>query len=350
MNDGWVTEQWPKLINSPKAQKCFFASNLAAFVTIFLLSQLLSKHMLNIFKVNNLCMCVIHVKISCVNKIRKIYFILNTRTCSMWTVPWHSVLLVFFIIRQEKKREKTKNWKQAKLKKAQLLKSKENTSEIVHLTKPVIGNEEFTNDQLPQSCYLFVSWENQNDHPASFQLNQNLPKRRQESKLDMDGSNGPLVKKPRLENPSEDLPQAVSAHGTPTPEIEDGTSAGPTCSPGLLQSRMEDDKPNLTATKGTCSAQRATTKNEAVIPKPRSKKSMRKVNKAASQSKEGTTRWINHEFHILLPLLWDFIFYILFSFQHLKKSRFIKLDPQACFWLLILDEDLLSLTFKLWSP
>lgn len=203
--------------------------------------------------------------------------------------------LVFFIIRQEKKREKTKKRKQAKLKKAQLLKSKENTSEIVHLTKSVIGNE-FTNDQLPQSCYLFVSWENRNDHPASFQLNQNLPKRRRESILDMDRSNEPLVKKPRLENPSEDLPQAMSAHGTPTPEIEDGTSAGPTCSPGLVQSRMKANKPNLTETKGTCSVQRATTKNEAVIPKPplqkcsRSKKSMRKVNKAASQSKEGTTR------------------------------------------------------------
>ncbi|XDV42133.1 hypothetical protein PO909_010859 [Leuciscus waleckii] len=197
---------------------------------------------------------------------------------------------------QEKKREKTKKWKQAKLKKAQLLKSKENTSEIVHLTKPVIGNEDFTNDQLPQSCYLFISWENQNDHPASLQLNQNLPKRRQESILDMDRSNGPLVKKPRHENPSEDLPQAMSANGTPTPEIEDGTSAGPTCSSGLVQSRMEADKPNLTATKGTCSARRATTENEAVIPKPplqkrrRSKKSMRKVNKAASQSKWGTTR------------------------------------------------------------
>lgn len=206
------------------------------------------------------------------------------------------MLLVFFIIRQEKKREKTKKRKQAKLKKAQLLKSKENTSEIVHLTKSVIGNEEFTNDQLPQSCYLFVSWENRNDHPASFQFNQNLPKRRRESILDMDRSNEPLVKKPRLENPSEDLPQAMSAHGTPTPEIEDGTSAGPTCSPGLVQSRMKANKPNLTATKGTCSVQKATTKNEAVIPKPplqkcsRSKKSMRKVNKAASQSKEGTTR------------------------------------------------------------
>ncbi|XP_056115890.1 zinc finger protein 106 [Rhinichthys klamathensis goyatoka] len=198
---------------------------------------------------------------------------------------------------QEKKREKTKKWKQAKLKRAQLLKSKENTSEIGHSTIPVIDNEEFTNGQLPQSCRLFVSWENQNDLPASFQLNQNLPKQRQESILDMDRSNGPLVKKPRLENPSDNLPQEMSAHGTPTPEIEDGTSAGPTCAPGLVQSRMEANKPNLTATKGTCSAQKATTKNEAVIPKPplqkrsRSKKSMRKVNKAESQSnKQGTTR------------------------------------------------------------
>lgn len=207
------------------------------------------------------------------------------------------MLLVFFIVRQEKKREKTKKWKQAKLKRAQLLKSKENTSEIVHLTKPVMGNEKFTNDQLPQSRYLFVSWENQNDHPASIQLNQNLPKQRHESILDMDRSNGPLVKKPCLENPSENLPQEMSANGTPTPEIEDGTSAVPTCAPGLVQSRMEANKPNLTATTGTKgSAQKATTKNEAVIPKPplqkrsSSKKSMRKVNKAASQSKQGTTR------------------------------------------------------------
>jgi len=209
------------------------------------------------------------------------------------------VLLVVFIVRQEKKREKTKKWKQAKWKKAQLLKSKKNTSEIGNLTKPVVGNEEFTNGQLPQSCRLCVSWENQNDFPASFQLNQNLPKQRQESILDMDRSNEPPVKKPRLENPSDNLPQEMSAHGTPTPEIEDtsGTSARPTCAPGLVQSRMEAIKPNLTATKVTFSAQKATTKNEAVIPKPPlqkrscSKKSMRKVNKAASQSnKQGTTR------------------------------------------------------------
>ncbi|KAK7150360.1 hypothetical protein R3I93_011577 [Phoxinus phoxinus] len=197
---------------------------------------------------------------------------------------------------EETKREKTMKPKRAKLK-AQLLKSKENTSAIVHLTKPVIGDEEFTNDQLPQSCYLFVSWENQDDNPASFQLNQNLSKRRQEESIpDMDRSNGPLVKKPRLENPSENLPQEMSAHGTPTPETEDGTSAGPTCAPGLVQSRMEANKPNFTATKGTCSAQKATTKNEEVILKPplqkrsRSKKSMRKANKAASWSKRGTTR------------------------------------------------------------
>lgn len=185
------------------------------------------------------------------------------------------MLLVFFIVRQEKKKEKTKKWIQAKLKRVQLLKSKEDTSEIVHLTKPVMGNE---------------------NHPASIQLNQNLPKQRHESILDMDRSNEPLVKMPRLENPSENLPQEMSAHGTPTPEIEDGTSAEPTCSPGLVQRRMEANKPNLTATKGTCSAQKETAKNEAVVPKPplqkrsSSKKSMRKVNKAASQSKSGTTR------------------------------------------------------------
>ncbi len=82
------------------------------------------------------------------------------------------------------------------------------------------------------------------DHPASIQHNQNLPSQRQESILDMDRSNGPLVKRPCLERPSENIPQEMSAHGTRpnpdgkgtdvcvndvTPETEDSGAAEPTC-------------------------------------------------------------------------------------------------------------------------
>jgi len=116
--------------------------------------------------------------------------------------------------------------------------------------------------------------ENQNDHPESIQLNQNLPKRRQESILDMDRSNGPLVKRPCLEKPSENLPQEMSARGITTPETEDCTSAGSTCGPGLVQSRMEANKSKLTP------LQKHTN----------SKKSTWKVNRAASQSQQGATR------------------------------------------------------------
>ncbi|XP_051731389.1 uncharacterized protein znf106b isoform X1 [Ctenopharyngodon idella] len=115
---------------------------------------------------------------------------------------------------------------------------------------------------------------NQTENKKSIQLNQNLPKRRQESILDMDRSNGPLVKRPCLEKPSENLPQEMSARGITTPETEDCTSAGSTCGPGLVQSRMEANKSKLTP------LQKHTN----------SKKSTWKVNRAASQSQQGATR------------------------------------------------------------
>lgn len=180
--------------------------------------------------------------------------------------------------RNEKRREGRLRRKEAKRQRALLL----------NQTK---SNEEFTNDHVPQTCTLFVAWENQNDHPESIQLNQDLPKRRQESILNVDRSNGPLVKRPCLEN----LPQEMSARATLTPEIEGGTSAGSTCDSGLIQSRMEANNPNPTGIRA-CSTQKETTENEAVIPKPplrkhtHSKKSKWKVNEAAPQSEQGTTR------------------------------------------------------------
>lgn len=212
-----------------------------------------------------------------------------------WPLDTHCCFFPF-IVRKGTTREREKSWKEAKWQRARLLNKSKNTSKSVHLTQPVIAGEDFTKDELPQSCYLFLFSENQNDFPESIQLNQNLHERRQDCILDVDRSNAPLVKRPCLEKSLENLSQEMSAPGTLTPETEDGASAGSTCGPGLVQSRMKANKPKLTAAIGACSTQKATTENEAVIPTPplqkhtRSKKSTRKVNRAASQSGQGTSR------------------------------------------------------------
>ncbi|XP_016094140.1 uncharacterized protein znf106b [Sinocyclocheilus grahami] len=208
-----------------------------------------------------------------------------------------------------KKKEKMEKWKEAKRPKTMRFIQIRSTAENEHCTTPFMVNEEFETDQLPPSCHFMSFWENQNDHPASIQHNQNLPTRRQESILHMDRSNGPLVKRPCLERPSENIPQVMSAHGTRpnrdgkgkdvcvndmTPGTECGAAAEPTCDPGLVQSRMEANIPNLTAARGVCLTQKAATGNEAVVLNPPlhtcSKKSMLKVNRATSESEQGMTR------------------------------------------------------------
>ncbi|KAF4099499.1 uncharacterized protein znf106b isoform X1 [Onychostoma macrolepis] len=206
-----------------------------------------------------------------------------------------------------KKKERLEKWKEAKRRKTMRLIQTRSRAEHKRYTTPFMVNEEFEADQLPPSCHFMSFWENQNDYPASIQ--HNLPSQRQESIVDMDRSDGPLVKRPRLERPSENIPQEMSAHGTRpnpdgkgtdvsvndlTPETEDGAAAEPTCAPGLVQSRMEANIPNLTAAMGVCLTQKAATGNEAVVLNPplhtRSKKSTLKVNRAASLSEQGMTR------------------------------------------------------------
>ncbi|XP_042603418.1 uncharacterized protein znf106b [Cyprinus carpio] len=207
-----------------------------------------------------------------------------------------------------KKKEKMKKWKAKRHKSVRLIQIR-STAENEHCTTPFTVNEEFEANQLPPSFHFNSFWENQNDHPASIQHNQNLPTQRQESMLDVDRSNEPLVKRPCLERPSENIPQAMSAHGTRpnrdgkvtdvcvndvTPETKSGAAAEPTCSPGLVQSRMEANIPNLTAARGVCLTRKAAAGNEAVVLNPPlhtcSKKSMLKVNRAASQSEHSMTR------------------------------------------------------------
>ncbi len=218
----------------------------------------------------------------------------------------------FFLVRFMKKKERFEKWKEVNWQKTMKFIQTRSTAEHEHCTTPFMVNEDFESDQLPPSCHFMSFWENQKDHPASIQHNQNLPSQRQESILDMDRSNGPLVKRPCLERPSENIPQEMSAHGTRpnpdgkgtdvcvndvTPETEDSGAAEPTCAPGLVQSRMEANIPNLTAAMGVCLTRKAATGNEAVVLNPplhtRSKKYMLKVNRAASQSEQGMTRWIN---------------------------------------------------------
>ncbi|XP_026146908.1 uncharacterized protein znf106b isoform X2 [Carassius auratus] len=204
-----------------------------------------------------------------------------------------------------KKREKMGKWK-AKRKTMKLIQIR-STAGNEHCTTPFMVNQEFEAGQFPPSCHFMFFWENQNDHPAAIQHNQNLPTQRQESILDMDRSDGPLVKS--LERPSENIPQEMSAHGTHpncdgkstdvcvnhvTPGTECGVAADPTCAPELVQSRMEANIPNLTAARGVCLTQEEAAGNEAVVLNPpqhaSSKKSMLKVNGAGSQSEQGMTR------------------------------------------------------------
>ncbi|XP_059354702.1 uncharacterized protein LOC132092475 [Carassius carassius] len=179
------------------------------------------------------------------------------------------------------------------------------TAENVHCTIPFMANE-FTTDQLPPSC-LFSFWENLDDHPASIQHNPNMHTQREESILNTDRSNWPVVlKSPCLERPSESIPQEMSAHGTrPNPdekgtdvcandvtqETDDGTTAEPICAPGMVQMRMEANIPNMIATGGVCLARKAATGNEAAVPHPpQSKKSMLKVNRSTPQREQSMTR------------------------------------------------------------
>ncbi|XP_067272931.1 uncharacterized protein znf106b [Pseudorasbora parva] len=157
--------------------------------------------------------------------------------------------------KKERKKEGRLRRKVAKKQRAQLNRKKPATA------------YEFTNDCLPQECHFMPYFENQNDHPASVQPNQNIPKRKQESILDMDRSNGPLVKRPCLEKPSDNLPHEMPADGTQTPDIEGSTSAGSTCDSGLIQCKMKANKPNPAGMTAS-STQETTTENEAVIPKP----------------------------------------------------------------------------------
>ncbi len=237
---------------------------------------------------------------------------MHLRLSVIWSIVLCCKTCCFFLVRFMKKKEKIVKCKEAKRQKTMRLIQTRSTAEHEHCTTPFVVNEEFEADQLPPSCHFMSFCENQNDHPTSIQHNQNLPSQKQQSILDMDRSNGPLVKRPCLERPSENIPQEVSAHGTQpnpdgkgtdvcvndvTPETEDGAAAEPTCAPGLVQSRMEANIPNLTAAMGVCLTQKAATGNETVVLNPplhtRSKKSMLKLNRAASQSEQGMTRWIN---------------------------------------------------------
>ncbi len=221
----------------------------------------------------------------------------------------------FFLVRFMKKKEKIVKWKEAKMQKTISFIQTRSTAEHEHCTTPFMVNEGFESDQVPPSCHFMSFWENQTDHPASIQHNQNLPTQRQESVLNMDRSNGSLVKRPCLERPSEYIPQEMSDYGTRpnpdgkgtdvcvndvTPETEDSAAAEPTCALGLVQSRMEANIPNVTVERGVCLTRKAVTGNEAVVLNPplhtRSKQSMLKVNRVASQSEQGVTRWINYDF------------------------------------------------------
>ncbi|XP_016404269.1 uncharacterized protein LOC107737316 [Sinocyclocheilus rhinocerous] len=209
------------------------------------------------------------------------------------------------------KKEKIEKWKEAKRQKTWRFIQPEITAENEHCTIPFMANEEFTADQLLPSCQFFSLWENLNDHPASIQYNLNLPIQREESLLNTNRSNWPLVKRPCLERPSENIPQEMSAQGTRpnpdgkdtdvcvndvTPETDDGTAAEPTCAPGLVQMRMEANIPSLIATGGVCLTRKAASGNEDAVPNPplqkhtHSKKSMLKVNRATSQSEQSMTR------------------------------------------------------------
>ncbi|XP_052390925.1 uncharacterized protein LOC127938380 [Carassius gibelio] len=179
------------------------------------------------------------------------------------------------------------------------------TAENVHCTIPFMANE-FTTDQLPPSCQ-FSFCENLDDHPASFQHNPNMHTPREESILNTDRSNWPVVlKSPCLERPSESIPQEMSAHGARsnpyekgtdvwandvTQETDDGTTAEPICAPGMVQMRMEENIPNMIATGGVCLTRKAATGNEAAVPNPpHSKKSMLKVNRSTPQREQSMTR------------------------------------------------------------
>lgn len=132
---------------------------------------------------------------------------------------------------------------------------------------PVAVSKEFTNAN------------NQNDHPASMQLTQILSKWRQECMPGIDNSNGPLVK------PSEHHPQEVSAHTTlpnpekkggdvyeVTPETVGGACVEPSCSPALVQSRVDAHRYNLTITaRQDCTDQKKTNVHEAVLQNPQEK-------------------------------------------------------------------------------
>ncbi|KTF93479.1 hypothetical protein cypCar_00027352 [Cyprinus carpio] len=201
-----------------------------------------------------------------------------------------------------KRKEKIEKWKEAKRHKTWRFIHPEITAENEHCTIPFMENEEFTTDQLPPSCQFFSLWENPNDHPAFIQHNLNLHTQREESILNTDRSNWPLVESPCLERPSESIPQEMSAHGTRpnpdgkgtdvcvndvTPETDDGTAAEPTCAPRPIQMRMGANIPNLIATGGVCLTRKAAT---AVPNPPHSKKSMLDVNRATSQSEQSMTR------------------------------------------------------------
>ncbi|XP_056301501.1 uncharacterized protein znf106b isoform X2 [Danio aesculapii] len=119
----------------------------------------------------------------------------------------------------------------------------------------------------------FTNAKNRNDSPTSTQLIQILSKWRQEGMRDMDNLNGPLVK------PAEHRPPEVSAHTTHpnpekrggdvydvTPETEGGASVEPSCSPALVQSRLEAHRYSLTTTaRQDCTNQKKTTEHEAVV-------------------------------------------------------------------------------------
>ncbi|KAL1253649.1 hypothetical protein QQF64_015878 [Cirrhinus molitorella] len=188
-----------------------------------------------------------------------------------------------------KKRELFEKWKEAQM--TWGLIETESTAENEHCATPCMANDhEF-------------------EMNPSIQHNQNLPRQREDGIIDVDGSNEPLMKRPCLERPSENIPQERSAHGTHlkpdgkgtdvcvndvTPETEDGTAAEPICAPGPVQSRMESNIPTSTAARGVCLTQKAATENEAVTLNPplqkhtHSKKTT--VNRAASRREQGMTR------------------------------------------------------------
>ncbi|XP_073708851.1 uncharacterized protein znf106b [Garra rufa] len=212
--------------------------------------------------------------------------------------------------RDQKKHMKKNKWIETYWDNTRRFTQTKSTAENGHNTIPIIANEGFTDDQLQPSCHSSSFEKNPNNHPASIQQNQNLPTQRDDSIIDMDTSNEPLMKRRCLERPSENILQEMFAHGAHpkpdgkgtdvcmkdvTPETEDGTAAEPICDLRLVQSRMEAKIPNSTTASGVCLTRKAATGNEAVVLNPPlqehtcSKRSVLKVNKAASQSEQGMT-------------------------------------------------------------